>query len=173
MVRRAMIRKTIVTVALLLSTILVSQIALPRATLAAPTNSPSATAEQRLKLVRLLVFEHLATLNDACQLKNFSVLRAKASPNFREKYSEEMLNVMFPHCGPRALDMRRFLLQKVVLSDFAVDQTKGLLGMKGHIDESDLRLGFELQFESVGGQWKLSVIELELTRQNDRGRPST
>lgn len=152
--------------AMLLAALLVMQLALPRTALAA-------AAETNASLVRFLVRDQLTTLNDACQSKNFSVLRAKASPNFQRKYSEQTLNRMFPHCGPRAIDLRRFLSREITLSKFDVDNAKGFLGAKGHIEESGLRLGFELHFEDVTGEWKLSVIDLELTGDSDDRQPAT
>lgn len=129
--------------------------------------------ESHLRLVRLLVFDHLATLNDACQSKNFSVLRAKASPSFQRKYSEAALNEMFPHCGPRALNLRRFLLQELTLTKFDINSEQGALGAKGYIDDNGLRLGFELQFEDVSGEWRMSVIQLELNKAADKDQPAT
>lgn len=167
------IRKPWLAAALLLAALFTTEFATIRSAHAVSGDQKSALSEERrARLVRLLVFDHLTAVNDACQSKNFSVLRAKASPNFREKYSEADLDAMFPHCGPRALDLRRFLLQDISLGTIAVDEKKLFLGLKGHIDDNGLRLGFEFQFESVEGEWKLSVLSLALSRLDDKIKPS-
>lgn len=80
---------------------------------------------------------------------------------------------MFPHCGPRTLNLRSFLLREVTLAKSDIDSGKGWHGAKGHIDDSSLRLGFEMQFEGVAGEWRLSLIELALTRLFDKDQPAT
>lgn len=94
------LRKFAFSAALLLAALPVLPVSLPTNASAAAPNAPCAMSASQLRLVRLLVFAHLTTLNDACQSKNFSVLRAKASPSFQRKYSETPSTGCFPIAAP-------------------------------------------------------------------------
>jgi hypothetical protein len=105
----------------------------------APQPAPSVVMPDAEKIV-LLVRTTLMTLNDAIQTGNFTVLRDKAAPGFREANSAARLGQAFSDLASRNVDLSVASVMGPQLTEAPVlDQEKGMLNIKGFFRPSRCR----------------------------------
>lgn len=103
----------------------------------------------------------LAAVNQANVTGNYSVLRDLGSPNFRENYNAAELADRFRPWRENALDFAAILLLDAKLSRAPEIDGHGVLRLAGFFPTAPLRIGFDLGFEAVGGNWRLSTISVD------------
>jgi hypothetical protein len=100
-------------------------------------------------------------LNDAIQTGNFTVLRDKAAPGFREVNSAARLGQIFADLAARKMDLSVTSVLSPQLTEAPVlDQAKGMLNIKGYFPTTPVQINFEMLFQSVAGRWRLFGISV-------------
>jgi hypothetical protein len=127
---------------------------------AAPPPVVMPDAEKIVFLVRMA----LMTLNDAIQTGNFTVLRDKAAPGFREANSAARLGQIFSDLASRNVDLSVVsVLSPQLTEPPALDQEKGMLNIKGYFPTTPVQINFEMLYQSVAGRWQLFGISVQPT----------
>jgi hypothetical protein len=130
---------------------------------AAAQPAPSVVMPDGEKIV-LLVRTTLITLNDAVQTGNFTVMRDKAAPGFREANSAARLGQIFSDLAARKVDLSVVSVLNPQLTEApALDQAKGMLNIKGYFPTKPAQINFEMLFQSVAGRWRLFGLSVQPT----------
>lgn len=103
----------------------------------------------------------LAAVNQANVTGNYSVLRDLGAPAFRENYNAAELADQFRPWRDNALDFAAILLLDAKLSRPPSIDTNGILRLKGYFPTAPLRIGFDLGFEAIAGNWRLATISVD------------
>jgi hypothetical protein len=121
----------------------------------APAAAPQAALPDAEGIV-LLIRTTLITLNDAVQTGNFTALRDRAAPGFREANSAARLGVIFAGLAQRGVDLAAVAILAPQLDRApAIDPKSGMLNIKGHFPGQPVRIDFEILFQPVGGRWRV------------------
>jgi hypothetical protein len=136
---------------------------------AAPQNAPGARlpvppAETLVLLIRM----SLLTLNDALQTGNYTVLRDRGSPAFREANSAAKLSRIFSQLEGKGIDLAPVTIRAPQLTEAAVTDPGQRLRVKGFFPGQPTQLEFDLAYEPVNGHWQLfgiSVAEVPAAAQ--------
>ena len=127
----------------------------------APQPAPSVVMPDAEKIV-LLVRTTMITLNDAIQTGNFTVLRDKAAPGFRDANSAARLGQIFADLAARKVDLSVTSVLSPQLTEApTLDQAKGMLNIKGYFPTTPVQINFEMLFQSVAGRWRLFGISVQ------------
>lgn len=125
----------------------------------APAPAPNAVAMPEAEKVVLLVRSTLLTLADAVQTGNFTVLRDKGAPGFRDANSAAKLSQIFASMMAQGIDLTAVsVLTPVLAEPPQLDQQNGMLRIKGSFPGQPVRIDFDLMFQAVGGRWMLFGI---------------
>jgi hypothetical protein len=127
----------------------------PPATAPAPS-PPSVTVEQTLYLIR----STLMTLNDADRSGNYSVLRDLAAPDFQARNTAADLAVAFSDLRRRNFDLFAAALLAPQLTAAPAVDPKGILRLTGYFATRPQQINFDLMYQVVNGQWRLSGIAI-------------
>lgn len=112
--------------------------------------------------VVLLVRTTLLTLNDALATGNFTVLRDRGAPSFREANSAARLSQIFSDLASRRVDLSAVSIATPQLSEApTVNPEKGTLHVTGYFDTRPSKIAFELLYESVNGRWTLYGLSVQ------------
>lgn len=103
----------------------------------------------------------LAAVNQANLTGNYSVLRDLGAPAFREGYNAAELADRFRPWRDNALDFAAILLLDAKLSQAPAIDPNGVLRLAGYFPTAPLRIGFDLGFQPVGGNWRLATISVD------------
>jgi len=115
----------------------------------------------------LLVRNTLITLNDAIQTGNFTVLRDRGAPGFREANSAGRLSQIFSDLTSRGVDLSVVSVVTPQLTQSPIlDQEKGTLNIKGYFPAPPVHIDFELLYQSVGGRWRLFGVSVQVPKGN-------
>jgi hypothetical protein len=110
----------------------------------------------------LLTRTTLTTLNDALQTGNFTVLRDRAAPGFRDANSAARLGQIFAGLAQRGIDLAAVSILAPQLDRTpAIDPQSGLLNIKGHFPGQPVRIDFELLFQPVAGRWRVLGLSVQ------------
>ena len=110
----------------------------------------------------LLIRTTLLTLNDAVQTGNFTVLRDRAAPGFRDANSAARLGVIFAGLAQRGIDLAAVSILAPQLDETpAVDTKSGMLRIKGHFPGQPVRIDFDLMFQAVAGRWRVFGLSVQ------------
>ena len=110
----------------------------------------------------LLLRNTLITLNDAIQTGNFTVLRDRAAPGFREANSAARLGQIFSDLTSRGVDLSVVSVISPQLTETpTLDQEKGMLSIKGYFPGQPVQIDFEVLYQSVGGRWRLFGLSVQ------------
>lgn len=126
----------------------------PAAKQAAPSalqQYPVPPAEQLVLLIRL----SLLTLNDAIQTGNYSVLRDRGGPSFRQANTAARLARIFTNLEAQHADLAGVATIMPQLSEAQVIGPEQRLHVKGHFPTKPAQINFELIYEPVDGLWQL------------------
>lgn len=108
-------------------------------------------AETLVLLIRL----SLLTLNDAIQTGDYSVLRERGGPSFRQANSAAKLARIFTTLEAQRPDLAVVAVRTPLLSEAQVVGPQQLLHIKGHFPGQPLQIEFDLTYEPAEGQWQL------------------
>jgi ABC-type transport system substrate-binding protein len=110
----------------------------------------------------LLVRGTLITLNDAIQTGNFTVMRDKGAPGFREANSAARLGQIFSDLAKSGVDLSVVsVITPQLTANPTLDQAKGMLNIQGYFPTQPQQINFELLYQSVGGRWRLFGLSVQ------------
>jgi hypothetical protein len=137
---------------------------------AAPTRTPAASPQQTPAAQHALpmgndqalylVRSTLLTLNDANRSGNYTVLRDLAAPNFQAKNTAADLAQSFADLRRRNFDLFAAALIAPQFAAAPALDAGGRVHLSGVFPTRPLQIGFDMTFESVGGQWRLFAISV-------------
>jgi hypothetical protein len=130
------------------------------------TSLPRVSMPDAEKIV-LLVRNTLITLNDAIQTGNFTVLRDRGAPAFREANSAGRLSQIFSDLTSRGVDLSVVSVATPQLTRSPIlDRTKGSLNIKGYFSAPPVHIDFEILYHSVAGHWRLFGLSVQVPKGN-------
>lgn len=129
------------------------------------SHAPQTSSQQKLQVpsppvLMALLRSTLAAVNQANVTGNYSVLRDLGSPAFRENYNPAQLADRFRPWRDNSLDFAAILLLDAKLSRAPSIDEHGVLQLVGYFPTEPLRIGFDLGFQAVNGNWRLSTISV-------------
>jgi hypothetical protein len=116
----------------------------------------------------LLVRNTLITLNDAIQTSNFTVLRDKGAPGFRDANSAARLGQAFADLASRGVDLGGERCHPAIDRVSTLDRTKGMLNVKGFSRLSRCRLILRCSINRSGGAGGCSAFLSTRARHSHR-----
>jgi len=132
----------------------------PKAQAQAPVR-PQVVMPEAEKIV-LLVRTTLLTLNDALRTGNYTVLRDKGAPGFRDANSAARLGQIFSSLASSGLDLSLVSVMTPQLSEAPIlDQAQGTLNIKGSFPTRPTQIDFEVLFQSVDGHWRVFGLSVQ------------
>jgi hypothetical protein len=109
----------------------------------------------------LLLRNTLITLNDAIQTGNFTVLRDRGAPGFREANSAARLSQIFAEFAAQGADLSVVSIMTPQLTEApTLDQEKGMLHIEGYFPGQPVQINFEMLYQVVEGRWRLFGISV-------------
>jgi hypothetical protein len=112
----------------------------------------------------LLLRNTLITLNDAIQTGNFTVLRDRGAPGFRETNSAARLSRAFSDLSSKGVDLSAVSIIAPQLTEApTLDQQKGMLHLKGFFPGQPVQINFEMLYQAVEGGWQLFGLSVQPT----------
>jgi hypothetical protein len=150
----------------LVPAVLLAMLPMPGTAQTAPV-TPIAVAESATQLpdaykLNMLIRTTLIALSQANQTGNYSVLRDLGTPRFQSSNSDARLGEVFATLRNRSIDFSPILFFDPKLVRPAAIQPNGLLRLTGYIDTRPERVLFDMGFELVEGQWRLSAIIVDM-----------
>lgn len=134
----------------------------PVAKQTAPTPPPPQVMMPDAEKIVLLVRGTLITLNDAIQTGNFTVMRDKSAPGFRDANSAARLGQIFSDLAKSGVDLSVVsVLTPQLTAAPTLDQAKGMLNIQGYFPTQPQQINFELLYQSVGGRWRLFGLSVQ------------
>jgi hypothetical protein len=149
---------------LLLTFALAGGVLRPTAALAEPPAvgaASSQTLPDPYKL-NMLIRTTLIALSQANQTGNYSVLRDLGTPKFQAINSDARLAEIFTNLRQRNIDLSPVLFYDPKLVRQPGVAPDGMLRMTGYIPTDPQRILFDLGFERVGNEWRLSAIVIDV-----------
>jgi hypothetical protein len=108
----------------------------------------------------LLIRMSLLTLNDALQTGNYTVLRDRGSPAFRDANSAAKLARIFTVLEGKGIDLAPVTIRAPQLLEATVSNPGDRLRIKGFFPGQPTQLNFDLVYEPVDGHWRLFGISV-------------
>jgi hypothetical protein len=132
-------------------------LAVPAASARAQAPSvPAPEAAPDSATVARLIWSTMAAVDQANQTGNYSVLRDLGAPSFQGNYSAARLGGIFEALRAQRIDVGATLV--VIPTYQAGIVQNGLLRILGSFPVRPARIGFDLLFQNVNGQWRLFGI---------------
>src|SRR5262249_49883840 len=101
-------------------------------------------------------------LNDAIQTGNFTVLRDRAAPGFRDANSAANLSQAFANLIRSGVDLSTVSVISPQLTKApSLDQQTGMLNLQGYFPTPNAQVDFEVLYQSVGGRWRLYGLSVQ------------
>lgn len=122
--------------------------------------------------LNMLIRTTLIALSQANQTGNYSVLRDLGTPQFQAVNSDARLAEIFAGLRQRNLDLSPVLFFEPKLIRAPTVQDNGILRMTGFLDTKPERVLFDMGFESVEGQWRLSAIVVDVQPSPPESAPA-
>jgi hypothetical protein len=127
----------------------------------APPPSPQVVMPDAEKIV-LLLRTTLITLSDAIQTGNFTVLRDMGAPDFRDANTAARLSQSFSDLASKGVDLSSVSIIAPQLSEPpGLDQSKGMLHLKGYFPGQPVQINFEMLYQAVDGHWRLFGLSVQ------------
>jgi hypothetical protein len=128
---------------------------------AGPASAPQVVMPDAERIV-LLIRTTLLTLNDAVQTGNFTVLRDRAAPGFRDANPAARLGALFNDLAARGVDLGAVAILAPELTEApALDPKTGMLHLKGRFLGRPVRIDFDLLFLAVEGRWRVFGLSVQ------------
>jgi hypothetical protein len=129
---------------------------------AAATPEGAQLAMPNAEKIVLLLRNTLISFNDAVQTGNYTVLRDRAAPGFRDANSAAKLGQIFADFASRRFDLSPVSVITPQLTENPVlDQKQGMLRLKGYFPLQPTPVAFEVLYQSVDGRWRLFGISVQ------------
>lgn len=110
----------------------------------------------------VLVKSTLLTFNDANVTGNYTVLHAKLSKPFRDKFPPERLKEVFKVFHDKRIDFDLIAAKQPIASKPAQVSDNGVLMLRGHFDTKPNGVYYELDYILSDGEWKPIRINVQL-----------
>jgi hypothetical protein len=142
----------------------------PPAVKASPAAAPKVPDKPVLpdpdKIV-LLIRTTLMTVNDAVQTGNFTVLRDKAAPAFRNSTTSATLAKSLEGLAQKRIDLSAVAIIAPQLTDLPLLDAESRLTLKGFFPGQPIGIAFDLTFEATQGSWRLFALGIGLAKTPD------
>jgi hypothetical protein len=127
---------------------------------APPSSRPAATgpAVPQPEVLLVLIRTTLVALSQAVYTGNFTVLRDLGSPAFQAANSATQLGIVFADLRNRNIDLLPVVVVTPELSQPPQITADGRLRLVGLFPTHPLQIQFEIWFEPVQRQWRLSGL---------------
>ena len=112
--------------------------------------------------LNMLIRTTLIALNQANQTGNYSVLRDLGTTQFQSMNTDARLTEIFTALRNRKLDLSPVIFFDPKLVREPRVQPTGLLRLTGFIPTEPERVLFDMGFEKVGDDWRLSAIVIDV-----------
>jgi hypothetical protein len=112
--------------------------------------------------LNMMIRTTLIALNQANLTGNYSVLRDLGTPQFQAMNSDAQLAVIFAALRQRNLDLSPLLFFDPQLTRQPAIEPGGVLRLTGLIPTTPERILFDMGFERIGDQWRLSAIVIDV-----------
>ncbi len=110
----------------------------------------------------LLLRSTLVTLNDAIQTGNYTVLRDRGAPGFRNANSAARLAQIFADIAAKKIDLAPVTIITPQLSEPpGLDQQNSMLRLKGYFPSRPVQIDFEVLYQAVDGRWQLFGLSVQ------------
>ncbi len=135
--------------------------------LAAPQSAAAQAAQPQVVMpdaekIVLLLRTTLITLNDAIQTGNYTVLRDRGAPGFRDTNSAARLSQSFSDIAAKGVDLSIVTVMAPQLTEPpGLDQQKGMLHLKGYFPSKPVQINFEVLYQAVAGHWQLFGLSVQ------------
>ena len=134
--------------------------------------APTDTALPDAYKLNMLIRTTLIALSQANQTGNYSVLRDLGTPQFQATNSDARLGEIFAGLRQRNLDFSPIIFFDPKLIRPAAIQPDGMLRVTGYIDTRPERVLFDMGFELVQKQWRLSAIIVDMNAPAAEQKPA-
>lgn len=128
----------------------------------APTADKSPLGRPDDYKLNMLIRTTLIALNQANATGNYSVLRDLGTPQFQAMNTDARLSEIFAGLRSRNLDLSPVIFFDPKLVREPTMQAGGLLRLTGYVPTEPQRVLFDMGFERVGDQWRLSAIIIDV-----------
>lgn len=112
--------------------------------------------------LNMLIRTTLIALSQANQTGNYSVLRDLGTPQFQSINSDARLAEIFSALRQRNLDLSPILFFDPTMIRPPALQDDGILRTTGFLDTKPERVLFDMGFQPIDGQWRLTAIVVEI-----------
>lgn len=112
----------------------------------------------------LLIRTSLLTVNDAVQTGNFTVLRDKAAPSFRDGTTSVSLAKSLESLAQQRIDLSAVAIIAPQLTEFPLLDAERRLKLNGYFPGQPVGIAFDLTFEAVQGNWRLFALNIGLAK---------
>jgi hypothetical protein len=110
----------------------------------------------------LLLRTTLISLNDAIQTGNYTVLRDRGAPGFREANSAARLSQSFSDLASKGIDLSGVtVMTPQLIEPPGLDEQKGMLHLRGYFPTKPVQINFEVLYQSVAGHWQLFGLSVQ------------
>jgi len=100
--------------------------------------------------------------NDANLSGNYSVLRDRASRQFREQNSLSKVSGAFKVFRDLGINLEEVITRDIQPDEDGETAHGGILRLSGFMDLSQYRMKYELRYVNDGGEWKLLSINVDV-----------
>jgi hypothetical protein len=112
----------------------------------------------------LLVRTTLLTVNDAVQTGNYTVLRDKAAPSFRDGTTGASLAQSLASLQQQRIDLSPVSIIAPQLTELPRLDSDKRLKLMGYFPGQPVGIAFDLTFEAVQGSWRLFALSIGLAK---------
>jgi hypothetical protein len=112
----------------------------------------------------LLVRTTLITVNDAVQTGNYTVLRDKAAPAFRDGTTPAGLMQTFTALTNQRIDLSPVAIIAPQRTELPALDKESRLRLKGYFPGQPVGIAFDMTFEAVAGSWRAYTLSVELAK---------
>jgi hypothetical protein len=112
----------------------------------------------------LLVRTTLLTVGDAVQTGNYTVLRDKAAPSFRDGTTGASLAQSLASLQQQRIDLSPVSIIAPQLTELPRLDSDKRLKLMGYFPGQPIGIAFDLTFEAVQGSWRLFALSIGLAK---------
>lgn len=113
-------------------------------------------------LQEVLIKTTLLTFNDANLTRNYNVLHAKLSKQFREQFPPERLKEVFKPFVEQKIDIDIVAAKTPKPAKDATVDDRGVLSLMGHFDTTPSHVFYDLAYVMSDGEWKPIKINVNV-----------
>jgi hypothetical protein len=110
----------------------------------------------------ILIISTLLRFNDANLSGNYSVLRDRASRQFREQNSLSKVSGAFKVFRDLSINLEEVITRDIQPDEDGETAHGGILRLSGFMDLSQYRMKYELRYVNDRGEWKLLSINVDV-----------